>query len=243
MTQIVCHRGDRLNAPENTFAAAKSALQRGGAVIELDIRQSRDGVLYVLHDETVDRTTNGSGKISEMASTQIDQLDAGGWFDGRFAGQNVPRLQDYLLAFCDRAGFYLEIKKADCSKVAELVDRLGIEDRCFTFSFDPEMRRDIEIHAPNLTRMIHWTAAGSVQSVVEDHHAKIVEFHTHDFDPLNIAACQAAGLKVMFYTDRHDPERFQQALNLSMDYVNIDNIEDFDRLRRAHAVGQVQPSN
>lgn len=238
MTKIVCHRGARLNAPENTFAAAEKALELGGAVIELDIRQSADGVLYVMHDETVDRTTNGSGKISQLNSQQIDQLDAGSWHDKQFTGQRVPRLEKYLSAFSDRAGFYLEIKKADCAMVAQLVTNLGIEDQCFTFSFDPVMRQKILEYAPDLTRMIHWSAAGSIQSAIEDHHAKIVEFHTHDFDPANIAQCQEAGLKVMFYTDHNDQERFRQALDMSMDYVNIDNIEEFDQLRRDHRAAQ-----
>lgn len=238
MTQIVCHRGARLNAPENTFSSAAKALELGGAIIELDIRQSSDGVLYVMHDKTVDRTTDGTGQISEMASAEIDGLDAGSWFDERYTGERVPKLKDYLSSFADRAGFYLEIKKADCSKVAELVADLDIEDRCFTFSFDPEMRRQMLQFAPEMQRMIHWTTAGSAQKAIEQHKASIVEFHDHDFDPGNIASCQEAGLKVMFYTDHNDQKRFAQALALSMDFVNIDNLIEFDRLRQAFAAEQ-----
>lgn len=233
MTRIVCHRGARLSAPENTFSSAEAALKLGGAVIELDIRQSADGVLYVMHDETVDRTTDGSGRICELTSSEIDRLDAGSWFHQRFAGERVPRLKDYLSRFSDRAGFYLEIKKADCAAVAEVTNQLGINESCFTFSFDPEMREDMLSRAPSITRMIHWTTAGSARSAIEDHRAEIVEFHAHDFDPVHITACQDAGLKVMFYSDQNDHARFEKALELSMDFVNIDHVGEFDALRRA----------
>lgn len=232
MTKIVCHRGARLDAPENTFASARKALALGGSIIELDIRQSADDVLYVLHDETVDRTTDGSGKISELFSHEVDHLDAGHWFDPAFKGERVPRLEEYLSEFSAEAGFYLEVKKADCRRVAEMVLDLDISERCFTFSFDPEMRHQMLIHAPFVQRMIHWTTAGGVDAAINTHKAQIVEFHAHDFDTIDIQQCQDAGLKVMFYTDQYDRERFETALDLSMDFVNIDHIEGFAHLRQ-----------
>lgn len=231
-TQIVCHRGAKHVAPENTLASAEAALTLGGSVIELDVRQSADGVLYVMHDETVDRTTNGKGSISELQSSEIDQLDAGSWFDARFAGERVPRLETFLRALAPRAGFYLEIKHADCEAVGRLVRHIGIASQCFTFSFDPEMRDQMRLKAPEIARMIHWTTAGSVEAARNGHSAAIVEFHEHDFDPSAIRACQDAGLKVMFYTDKPDMQRFQTALELGMDFVNIDHIADFADLRR-----------
>lgn len=233
-TKMVCHRGARLSAPENTFASAETALKLGGSIIELDIRQSADGVLYVLHDETVDRTTNGSGPISEMNSTEIDQLDAGIWFAPRFEGERVPRLEAYLAASADRAGFYLEIKRADCEQVASVVRKLDIADRCFTFSFDPQMRQQMFEHCREVRRMVHWNNAGSAAAAIEEHHASIVEFHIDAFEASRIYECQDAGLEVMFYTDKPDEERFQEALELRMNYVNIDYIALFQQLRSDH---------
>lgn len=233
MTQIVCHRGANLSAPENTFASAQKALELGGSIIEMDIHQSADGVLYVIHDDTVDRTTDGSGKISELQSSEIDRLDAGRWFDESFKGEPVPRLDEYLKRFAKDAGFYLEVKQADCRNVAQIVDDLDIAERCFTCSFDPEMREQMIIHAPSVRRMIHWSAAGTPDAAIHEHKAAIVEFHAHDFEPKDIRLCQDAGLEVMFYTDQYDEERFKVALELSMDFINIDHIEEFDRLRKS----------
>ena len=77
---IVCHRGACLVAPENTLVALEKAIDLGADVVEFDVRPSQDGVLYVMHDETVDRTTNGTGRFADMHSSEIDRLDAGGWF-------------------------------------------------------------------------------------------------------------------------------------------------------------------
>lgn len=233
-TKIVCHRGARFDAPENTFSSAQKAIEIGGAVIELDIRQSSDGVLYVMHDETVDRTTNGSGPIAEMTSVQVDALDAGSWHDPTFAGERVPRLEAFLGMFADRAGFYLEVKKADCAEIAKVVRKLGIADRCFTFSFDAEMRDQMYLSIPEVRRMIHWIDAGSAQDAIDKHHAAIVEFNSESFDAERVRSCQAAGLEVMFYTDMADRERFQMALELELNYVNIDYISLFSEMRLQH---------
>lgn len=233
MTQIVCHRGAHLHAPENTFASAQKALSFGGSIIELDIHQSADGVLYVIHDETVDRTTDGTGKVSELQSNVIDRLDAGSWFNRCFKGEPVPRLDEYLKRFSAEAGFYLEIKQADCTRVAQIVADLDIAERCITCSSDPAMREQMIKYAPSVRRMIQWSAAGSTDAVINEHKAAIVEFHTHDFEPKDIRLCQEAGLEVMFYTDQYDEERFKIALELSMDYINIDHIEELDRLRKS----------
>ena len=234
MTQIVCHRGACRHAPENTLPSAEKALALGGSIIELDIRQSRDGVLYVLHDETVDRTTNGAGPIAELTSAEVDALDAGSWFAPEFAGTRVPRLETYLAALSDRAGFYLEVKQADCGAIGHLVRKLGIADQCFTFSFDPAMREGMLKEAPEARRMIQWSRSGSLESVRSDHQAEIVEFHAHDFDPDAVRLCQRAGLQVMLFRDEVDEPRFRQALDLGMDYVNIDFIETFATLRAQH---------
>ena len=77
MTRIVCHRGACRLAPENTLASARKAVAEGGDIIELDIRDSADGVPYVIHDALLDRTTNGRGYIAETDSAVLDTLDAG----------------------------------------------------------------------------------------------------------------------------------------------------------------------
>ncbi len=234
MTRIVCHRGASLYAPENTFAAAALALELGGSVIELDIRETRDGVLYILHDETVDRTTNGTGVLAEMTSADIDALDAGRFFGREFVGEPVPRLDLFLEAFKDQAGFYLEVKEADCGKVGDLVRRLDIGAQCYTCSFDPDMRAAMREEAPEVGQMIHWNIAESPEDALETYGAFMVEFFEDDFEATTVRACQTAGLKTQIYTDQIAPRMFAQALDLGVTYANIDHIKEFATLRDAH---------
>jgi glycerophosphoryl diester phosphodiesterase len=119
---VIAHRGASAFAPENTLAAFRRAVEMGAEFIETDLQLSRDGTLVAIHDETLDRTTNGSGPVSAMPLRELRQLDAGGWFNQKradksassnFAGERIPTI-DEVLAFGreNDIGLFLEIKSA-----------------------------------------------------------------------------------------------------------------------------------
>ncbi|TVY09761.1 glycerophosphodiester phosphodiesterase [Paenibacillus cremeus] len=91
---IIGHRGAKGSAPENTLAAFALAFEQGAEAIELDVQESADGELIVCHDATVDRTTNGKGRIAELTVAELQKLDAGGWYHERFAGEKLPTLAE-----------------------------------------------------------------------------------------------------------------------------------------------------
>lgn len=92
---IVAHRGLLRHAPENTLANFRACLElRLG--FEFDVERTKDGHLICIHDDTVDRTTNGTGKVSELTLARIRELDAGSWFDPKFAGEKVPTVEEVL---------------------------------------------------------------------------------------------------------------------------------------------------
>ena len=217
-------------APENTFASARAALALGGDIIELDVRQSRDEVLYVLHDETLDRTTSGKGPITGQDSTFLDTLDAGEWFDEKFTRESLPRLNDFIEEFKDRAGFYIEVKAADVTKVADTVRRHGVEDRCFTYSENPQTRTDLRVLAPSLTQMMNWRNVNNLSQIVADK-AKIVEFHAPDFTPQRLQQARDLGLDVMVHTPLRDAMMFEAALRANVDYLNVDYPGDVAAMR------------
>ena len=110
MMQVIGHRGASSYAPENTFPAFDLALEMGADGLETDIQATQDGVLVLIHDRRVDRTTNGSGAVNEIAWPALRQLDAGAWFASRFAGTGVPTLEEFLSRYAGRTGLALEIK-------------------------------------------------------------------------------------------------------------------------------------
>lgn len=91
---ILAHRGDKVHTPENTLPSFSQAIQKGADGVELDAKLTSDGHVIVIHDSTVDRTTNGSGKVSEFSLEEIRNLDAGAWFNEKFAGTKIPLLEE-----------------------------------------------------------------------------------------------------------------------------------------------------
>ncbi|MBD2868880.1 glycerophosphodiester phosphodiesterase family protein [Paenibacillus arenilitoris] len=87
---VAGHRGYKSDYPENTLLSFRQALEAGADMIEFDLRLSKDGVLMVIHDETVDRTTNGFGKVGDLTLEELKRLDAGGWFGPVFEGLKIP---------------------------------------------------------------------------------------------------------------------------------------------------------
>jgi len=220
--KLVCHRGASLIAPENTFAAADAALDQGAHLIELDVRESADGVLYVLHDQTLDRTTDGTGPIQYRTSAEIDALDAGRWFAPEFEGQRVPRLESYLDHLHARgAGAYVEIKWCDADKCAAILRDTGMIEAAFTFSFKPEMRDAMRKAAPDMRHMITLSIARNVSVARSIYGADLIEECTEGV----VAAARAAGMEIMGYTESDDPKIFRCYDKMGLDYINHDHLE------------------
>jgi glycerophosphoryl diester phosphodiesterase len=108
---LIAHRGASGHAPENTLASFKKAVALGTNFIETDLQLTRDARLVAIHDETVDRTTNGKGAVHEMTLAELRRLDAGSWFGSEFVGERIPTL-DEITAFAKKHDvvFYLEMK-------------------------------------------------------------------------------------------------------------------------------------
>ena len=107
----IAHRGASTIAPENTIAAFDEALSLGCRAIEFDLRLTSDGTLVVLHDETVNRTTNGRGRVRDHTQLELMRLDAGSWLHPRFAGTRIPSLDEALRCILPRATPVLELER------------------------------------------------------------------------------------------------------------------------------------
>ena len=111
LPRIIGHRGAKGHAPENTIASLRAAAAMGVRWVEFDAKLTHDGEVIVMHDETLDRTTDGTGAVADMDWVAIARLDAGGWFAGAFAGERVPTLRAAIAALAELGlGANVEIK-------------------------------------------------------------------------------------------------------------------------------------
>ncbi|MFE7486332.1 glycerophosphodiester phosphodiesterase family protein [Kitasatospora sp. NPDC057541] len=152
---VFAHRGASSAAPENTLDSDEVARRGGAEWIENDVQPSKDGVPYVLHDDTVNRTTNGKGRIRDLTAAQLDALDAGSWFGPTYAGARVPSLAAQLEDLRTRGGnLLLEIKGAHTrDEVARIVKEVrdhGMTGRVFVQSFEVDALRYTRELAPEL---------------------------------------------------------------------------------------------
>ena len=121
----VCgHRGNSMNAPENTLPALESARRQGASTCEIDIVLSRDGEIVLCHDEVLDRTTDGKGKVGDHDLAALKMLDAGAWFAPEFAGTRIPTLAETIAA-ARALGLGLVVEIKERRRVQEMIARLG----------------------------------------------------------------------------------------------------------------------
>lgn len=124
---LIAHRGASAIAPEHTLASYQLAMGMGADYIEIDLQMTKDDVLVALHDDIVDRTTDGSGKVAEMDLADIKKLDAGSWFNAEkpdrardeYVGIQVPTLEEIFTTFGDSANYYIEAKEPGKSEEME----------------------------------------------------------------------------------------------------------------------------
>jgi glycerophosphoryl diester phosphodiesterase len=109
--RIVGHRGAKANAPENTLAAFRRAHAEGATWVEFDAKLTADGEVIVMHDATLERTTDGKGNVAEKTLAELKRLDAGGWFAPEFKGERIPTLVEAMALFMELGmGFNIEVK-------------------------------------------------------------------------------------------------------------------------------------
>lgn len=141
-TQVTAHRGFSRKAPENTLPAFEAAMDCGADYIELDVQLTADDVLVVCHDDKLDRTTDGTGKLSSYTYDELMQFSAGSWFgkDGEFDDVRIPSMTEVLDLVGKDIMLNIEIKrsgdpKRTAEKVVELVEEYGIVNSCYVTSF------------------------------------------------------------------------------------------------------------
>ncbi|CAN7631782.1 glycerophosphodiester phosphodiesterase family protein [Pararhizobium sp. LjRoot255] len=208
----VCgHRGYSLRYPENTLPAFEAAKAAGATTVEIDVVLTADGEPIVLHDLTVDRTTNGHGFAADLSLEQIRRLDAGGRFHPTFAGTKVPTVAEALdWAKADNMGVVLEIKEAErpdiaVDRVAALLRTTRTANRVIVISFDHVMlKRAVERHPGLTTEAITHARHADLVGVLRACSATSVSIELDMFRPDDAKALHEAGFSNRVHVPRPD---------------------------------------
>ncbi|WP_042478471.1 glycerophosphodiester phosphodiesterase [Bacillus ndiopicus] len=156
---IFAHRGASGQYPENTMIAFEEALRTDVAGIELDVQMTKDGQLVIIHDERIDRTTNGQGFVKDFTLAELEALDAGGWFSSSFAGERLPTL-DAVLAWMKEEGnnlrLNIELKNDQIQyarleeKALSLIKAYDLQERIIISSFNPFSLQRVRMQNPDI---------------------------------------------------------------------------------------------
>jgi glycerophosphoryl diester phosphodiesterase len=116
---VIAHRGASAHFPENTLPSYEGGFKAKADYLEIDLQMTKDGHLVTIHDETVDGTTNGKGRVNEFTLEELRKLDAGYWFNERFKGTQIPTLDEVFKRFGNKTKYYIEVKKPKYNKDME----------------------------------------------------------------------------------------------------------------------------
>ncbi|NEW09752.1 glycerophosphodiester phosphodiesterase [Paenibacillus sp. SYP-B3998] len=204
---VFAHRGSSAEAPENTMAAFLLAVEQKCDVIELDIHLTRDDQVIVCHDETLGRTTNGSGRIGELTLEEIKRVDAGSWFGQAFAGETVPLLEEVLKQVPKSIGLNIELKQTYDGRIVDPVINLLREyeqsQSVLFSSYDHKLLYQMKEKAPeSRVSLVYDAKPVNPLRLIEDFGLDVFSVSLHDcmVDAEDVATIRRSGRHVIVWT-------------------------------------------
>jgi len=232
---IFAHRGSSAYAPENTIVAFQTAIKQGAAGIELDAKLSADDQVVVIHDQTVDRTTPASGKVSEMTAEELSKLDAGSHFNPAFHEARIPTLEEVFATVGDQLLINIELTNYAApnndlpQRVAELVSQYKLQKSVLFSSFNPialiRIRRLLPEIPIGLLAFPGWKGGLARSWIGRLLHYQALHPEYHDVTPHLVQEAHIQGNLVLTYTV-NQPKDMQRLFG-----INIDGIFTDDPLR------------
>lgn len=226
---VAGHRGDKEGAPENTLPALQAAIDSDADFVETDLQLTSDGVPVLMHDWTIDRTTNGSGPVWSHTYDELAKLDAGGWYSKEFRGITVPTLAEFVEIFkpsTKRA--ILELKGSWTAEQARIVTSelyaAGVHDRVVFASFDLMTLKALKQVAGSVPRVIITHSVVGDPAILAAACGAVAIVTSDDFvlsDPTAVDRIHAAGLGVLLYT-LNDEDDWSAAVSLGVDGIITD---------------------
>jgi len=197
----VAHRGGAVYAPENTLAAIAAVSNRSD-MVEIDVRVSSDGHLVVIHDATVNRTTDGTGDVSALTLAQLRALDAGSWFSSHFAGVTIPTFEEAVLGILPYATPMIERKAGTAASYVTALQNLGVTTNVVVISFDWDFLSDVHARDPSipLGALGSGALSSSTVSNILATGANTVSWNKNNISATEIDMVHAMGASIFVWT-------------------------------------------
>jgi glycerophosphoryl diester phosphodiesterase len=232
--RIIAHRGGGLLAPENTLAGLRLARNLGFQAVEFDVKLAEDGTPVLMHDDTLERTTDGRGAVADMGYEALSALDAGGWFGNEYAGEPVPSFAA-ACALCMEAGLWanVEIKPnpGQDRETGEAVARMakllwaGADLPPLLSSFSPLSLEAAAVEAPELPRgLLVSTVPSNWEALLRRLQCVALHASCLHLDAARVKAVHAAGYGVLAYTV-NDSELAIDLLDWGVDALVTDQLD------------------
>lgn len=229
-TRVIAHRGFSANAPENTLAAIRQAIDVGADMVEIDVTVSADGHVVVIHDDTLERTTDGHGRVANHTLDDLRALDAGSWFSPRFLGEPIPTLGEVLDLVRGRILLNIEIKSEAVAlegprRVAQLVIERDMAEHVVVSSFAPAALESLRRSAPEIRTASLYNddlhRGLTPGAIVDEVGATAFNVDHRTLSREMLASCREHRLPVSVYTV-NDRARMQELVALGIDAIFTD---------------------
>ena len=234
---IIAHRGASGSAPENTIPAIIKGIKDGANYIEIDVHQTLDNKIIVIHDYSVDRTTNGEGDIRNLKYSEIKQLDAGKWFSDEFESTKVPLLEEVIELIPDTVKLIIEVK-GDSSEypgiennIVNIVKESNSENKVILKSFDEDVLAKFKSLAPEIPRLLVYVFGFCVMETDVQYLQHYEMFLTEGF----VNSAHEEGYKIIAWGVQ-SKSNMEQVLSYGVDGIETDHPDLLVKLLKEKAI-------
>lgn len=232
---VIAHRGEHLHHPENTLPAFQAAIDAGADYFELDVRTTSDGKFVIMHDSTLDRTTNGIGEVQSHTFDEIRSLDAGAKFSPAFAGTKVPTLDEAFDLAHGKINVYVDTKNADPQQLIDTIERHDMQDHVVIYG-NPFFLYEVHKIRPTLKVMPEAISPDICKFLVHAMRPQVLAFDASDFKDGVIDCAKEANAQI--YVDRlgdaDNPEIWQKAIDSGASGIQTNLPAELSAYLRAH---------
>ncbi len=216
MIEVIGHRGAAGLEPENTLRSVRRAIELGVDRVEIDVRVSRDGRLVIMHDETVDRTTNGHGYVSELTFNELRSLDAG-------MGEKIPTLKEILEFTMGKAKLEIELKVPEATEpTIQLVEELNAEKDVIVISFIHELlERVYDLNTNIKTGALFFDVPKDIIQKALKVHASSIHVYYRNVNSELVRGAHRSGLEVAVWNPNRI-EEMREMIGLEVDAIGSD---------------------